>query len=152
MPAIAPDSPEARRAARKLLNGFMLLAGLNLLVIAFAFWPLGKTTTPGEADVPAMREVLDAAVKDMQRGDALAFYAHFATSSLPPDRAAEFARVYADGYGGKFGKVVAMKDAVPESGVLRMDVQCEKVPEARLIAHFARENERIKLTSLIFVE
>jgi hypothetical protein len=61
MQPAAPNSPEALKAARKLLNGFLFLAALNLLVIAFAFWPGSRKETPSSADLPAMREVLEAA-------------------------------------------------------------------------------------------
>ena len=36
--SIEPGTPEARRAAQKLLNGFLFLAGLNVLLILYVFF------------------------------------------------------------------------------------------------------------------
>lgn len=150
MAAVAPNSPEARLAARKLLNGFLFLAALNLVVIAIAFWPSGRTESVNVDDVPAMREVLESALNDWQRGDARAFYSHFATANIPPDRPAEFTRIYVDGFGAKYGKLGARKPgrADTESGRLLIDVEFERMSTARLAAEFVRENGRIKLSTL----
>lgn len=150
MQPAAPNSPEALKAARKLLNGFLFLAALNLLVIAFAFWPGSRKETPSSADLPAMREVLEAALDDWQRGDARGFYTHFASANIPADRPATFAERYTHGFGEKFGRLGARTpvpgDAPP--GTLVVRVECERNTPARITARFVREDGRIKLTEL----
>jgi hypothetical protein len=36
--SIQPGTPEARRAAQKVLNGFLFLAALNVLLILYVFF------------------------------------------------------------------------------------------------------------------
>ena len=48
-----PNSPEAKRAAQKVHNGFLFLAALNLIFFAIVLWPRGKKNpTPPEKNPP----------------------------------------------------------------------------------------------------
>lgn len=161
-----PNSPEARRAAQKVKNGFMFLAALNLTLIAVAVWPSGEkkpaeTMQPPANEAPPspnaadeMNRVLDAAMNAWEQRDAKAFYAQFATAHVPADSVAVFDRLFLGVYADEFGAITA-KTFVPkestadgELGTLAFNAECTKHPKARLTANFVRENGQFKLSQI----
>ncbi len=161
-----PNSPEARRAAQKVKNGFMFLAALNLVLIAVAVWPSKKSKPPETVPPPAieappsqtvadeMNRVLDAAMKAWEQRDAKAFYSQFAAAYVPADSAAVFERlflgVYADEFGAITAKTLVPKESTgdPDFGMLVFNAECTKHPKARLSANFIRENGQLKLAQI----
>ncbi len=161
-----PNSPEARRAAQKVKNGFMFLAALNLVLIAVAVWPSKKAppsenTPPPAAAIPLtesgeteMKRVFDTAMTAWQQRDAKAFYAQFATAYVPADFPAVFDRLFLGVYANEFGTITAKllvpkeSNGDPEFGMLVFNAECTKHPKARLSANFTRENGQLKLAQL----
>ena len=161
-----PNSPEARRAAQKVKNGFMFLAALNLVLIAVAVWPSKKAPQTETAPPPAtesptgqnaadeMNRVFDAAMNAWEHRDAKAFYAQFATAYVPADSVAVFDRlflgVYADEFGAITTKTLVLKESNgdPDFGMLVFNAECTKHPKARLSANFIRENGQLKLAQI----
>ena len=161
-----PNSPEARRAAQKVKNGFMFIAALNFVIIAVAVWPSKKpepseTVPPPAIEAPPsqtvadeMNRVLDAAMNAWEQRDAKAFYAQFATAHAHADSAAVFERlflgVYADEFGTITSKTLNTKEssADPGFGMLVFNAECTKHPKARLSANFIRENGQLKLAQI----
>lgn len=161
-----PNSPEAKRAAQKVKNGFMFLAALNLVLIAVAVWPSKKPKPPETAPPPAieapsgqnaaveMNRVLDAAMKAWEQRDAKAFYAQFATAHVPADSDAVFDRLFLGVYADEFGTIAAKtpvpreSNGDPDFGILVFVAECAKHPRARLSANFIRENGQLKLAQI----
>lgn len=158
------NTPEARRAASKVFNGFMLLAAANIIIIALVMWPRGdapEKPAPSPVVTPStetleseMQRVFDTAMVAWGKGDATAFYAQFAAKYVPADPVNLFQRVFAGVYGDEFGKIKAMKLNARESsgdsdyGMFVFDAECEKQPKARLSANFLREAGQLKLAQI----
>lgn len=158
------NSPEARRAASKVFNGFMVLAAANIILIAVVMWPRGEqpaddgqppvTAQSAEALDGEMRRVFDAAIAAWEKGDAAAFYAQFAVRHVPADSAEIFKRVFAGVYAEEFGKIKVLKlnaresSADPDFGMLVFDAECEKQPKTKLSANFLRDNGQLKLAQI----
>ncbi len=164
-----PKTPEARRAAQKLFNGFMILVAINIIIFAVIMWPRGEApkvpnaTAPGpvvyvdKTGDPATGEMLGVflvAFDAWTKGNAGAFYAQFAAKYVPADSAGVFAKVFAGVYAEEFGKLGEMKLISRESsndrdyGMLVFSIASEKVPTAKLSANFLRENGVLKLAQM----
>ena len=73
-----PSTAEARRAASKVFNGFMILAAANVIIIALVMWPRGDApekpvpspvvTQSTEALEGEMKRVLDTAMAAWRKG------------------------------------------------------------------------------------
>ena len=158
------STTEARRAASKVFNGFMILVVANVIIIALVMWPRGDApekpvpspvvTQSTEALEGEMKRVLDTAMAAWGKGDATAFYAQFAAKYVPADSVNSFQRLFAGVYGDEFGKIKAMKlnaresSSDPDYGMLVFDAECEKHPKARLSANFLREAGQLKLAQI----
>ena len=166
-----PKTPEARRAAQKLFNGFMILVAINIIIFAVILWPRGEApkaaapeaAAPGpvvyvdKSGDPAMGEMMGVflvAFDAWSKGNAGAFYAQFAAKYVPADSAGVFTKVFAEVYAEEFGKLGEMKLISRESnndrdyGMLVFSIATEKVPTAKLSVNFLREKGTLKLAQM----
>ena len=152
------NTPEARRAASKVFNGFMVLAAANIILIAVVMWPQTEPPPPAAQSTEAldgeMKRVFDAAMAAWRKGDAVEFYAQFAAKHVPADSAEVFKRLFAGVYAEEFGEIKALKlnaresSADPDYGMLVFEAECSKHSRAKVSANFLRENGQLKLAQI----
>ena len=168
-PTSAPNSPEARLKAQKIKNIFMLIAALNLALIAIAFWPGStgkkKDVAPGNAlsapmpglSAPAQKNphemelIFDSTLPGYDSLDSGKFLRFFSPTAQPAPTAAFFSDVIKGLYHHEFGAVVSKKlipgetSSDPDNGMLVYETQCKKRPAVKLSVNFRREGGDLKI-------
>jgi len=164
MSDIQPNSPEAKKLARKVSDLFLCIAAANIVLIAIVLWPRGgkseqQTTTATQTQTDTakpspthdMEAALSSALADYNAKDETRFAAHFSKKAEPPMDAHVFKNLIAGIYHDEFGDVLsktlstAESSADPDFGMLVYIVECKKRPKAKLSINFSRENGVMKI-------
>ena len=164
MSDIQPNSPEAKKLARKVSDLFLCIAAANIVLIAIVLWPRGgkseqqtTTATQTQTDIAMpsathdMETALASAIADYNAKDETRFAAHFSKKAEPPMDAHVFKNLIAGIYHHEFGDVLsktlstAESSADPDFGMLVYIVECKKRPKAKLSINFHRENRVMKI-------
>ena len=163
MPDIQPNSPDAKRLARKTAEIFYWIAAANIVLVVFVFWPRSEkpeqpaatTTTQTNTVAPGathdMETVLAGALAGYNAKDAAKFTTHFSGQAVPPMDARIFQNLIVGVYHQEFGEVLsktlsnAETSADPDFGMLVYSVECRKRPKAKLSVNFHRENGAMKI-------
>lgn len=163
MPDIQPNTPEARKLARKTAEIFYWIAAANIVLIAIVLWPRGeKKEQPAAAAEPQANTAAPGATRDMEAAltGALAAYnakseteftRHFSAQAVPAMDARIFQSLIVGVYHQEFGEVLsktlsnAETSADPDFGMLVHVVACKKRPKAKLSVNFHRENGVMKI-------
>ena len=164
MSDIQPNSPEAKKLARKVSDLFLCIAAANVVLIAIVLWPRGgkseqqtTTATQTQTDIAMpspthdMEAVLSSALADYNAKDETRFAAHFSKQAEPLMDAHIFKNLIVGIYHHEFGDVLsktlssAESSADPDFGMLVYIVECKKRPKAKLSINFRRENGVMKI-------
>lgn len=157
MSDVAPNSPEAKRAAQKVRTVFLLIAAANILLIALMMWPRTKAPEPDKAPTPQqlavkeMEAISDAVLAAYNAKDAAKFAASFSPNAVPPANDDYFQRIVVGVYHDAFGEVTSKKmneketNADPDYGMLVYDAECKKHQKSKLSVNFRRENGALKV-------
>ena len=163
MSDIQPNTPEARKLARKTAEIFYWIAAANIVLVVFVFWPRSEkpeqpaaatqtnaiTATPGATH--DMEVVLAATLTDYNAKDEARFASHFSQQAEPRMDARVFQNLIVGVYHNEFGDVVSItlssaeSSADPDFGMLVYVVECKKRPKAKLSVNFRRENGVLKI-------
>jgi hypothetical protein len=166
MSDIQPNSPEAKKLARKVSDLFLCIAAANIVLIAIVLWARGgkseqptttatQTQTQTDTATPNathdMEAALSSAIADYNAKDETRFAAHFSKKAEPPMDAHVFKNLIAGIYHDEFGDVLSKtlspteSSADPDFGMLVYIVECKKRPKAKLSINFRRENGVMKI-------
>ena len=164
MSDIQPNSPEAKKLARKVSDLFLCIAAANIVLIAIALWPRGgkseqqtTTATQTQTDIAMpsathdMETALASAIADYNAKDETRFAAHFSKKAEPPMDAHVFKNLITGIYHDEFGDVLsktlstAESSADPDFGMLVYIAECKKRPKVKLSINFRRENRVMKI-------
>ncbi len=163
MSDIQPNTPEAKKLARKVSDLFLCIAAANIVLIAIVLWPRsGKqeqqsAATPTQTDaathgaIHEMEAVLADALADYNAKDESRFTAHFSKQAEPPMDSRVFKNLFIGIYHDEFGDVLsktlssAESSSDPDFGMLVYIVECKKRPKTKLSVNFRRENGVMKI-------
>ena len=164
MSDIQPNSPEAKKLARKVSDLFLCIAAANIVLIAIVLWPRGgkseqqtTTATQTQTDIAMpsathdMETALASAIADYNAKDETRFAAHFSKKAEPPMDAHVFKNLITGIYHDEFGDVLSKTLSTPESsadpdfGMLVYIAECKKRPKVKLSINFRRENRVMKI-------
>ena len=164
MSDIQPNSPEAKKLARKVSDLFLCIAAANIVLIAIVLWPRGgkseqqtTTATQSQTDIAMpsathdMETALASAIADYNAKDETRFAAHFSKKAEPPMDAHVFKNLITGIYHDEFGDVLsktlstAESSADPDFGMLVYIAECKKRPKVKLSINFRRENRVMKI-------
>lgn len=163
MPDIQPNTPEAKKLARKTAEIFYWIAAVNIVLIAIVLWPRGeKKEQPAAVAEPQTNATTPNAIRDMETvltgalagfnaKDEAQFASHFSAQAVPPMDAHIFQNLIVGIYHQEFGEVLsktlsnAETSADPDFGMLVYNVACKKRPKAKLSVNFHRENGVMKI-------
>lgn len=164
MSDIQPNSPEAKKLARKVSDLFLCIAAANIVLIAIVLWPRGgkseqqtTTATQTQTDIAMpsathdMETALASAIADYNAKDETRFAAHFSKKAEPPMDAHVFKNLITGIYHDEFGDVLsktlstAESSADPDFGMLVYIAECKKRPKVKLSINFRRENRVMKI-------
>jgi hypothetical protein len=163
MSDIQPNTPEARKLARKTAEVFYWIAAANIVLVVFVFWPRAeKTELPAAITTTQTNTATPGATIDMEAvlADTLTAYNaksetefthHFSAQAVPPMDTRVFQNLIVGVYHQEFGEVVskalsnAESAANPDYGMLVYSVECRKRPKAKLSVNFHRENGVMKV-------
>jgi len=166
MSDIQPNTPEAKKLARKVSDLFLCIAAANIVLIAIVLWPRGgkseqqtttATQTQAQTDAPSpspthdMEAMLSSALADYNAKDETRFAAQFSKHAEPLMDAHAFKNLIVGVYHREFGDVLSKtlshteSSADPDFGMLVYIVECQKRPKAKLSINFRRENGVMKI-------
>lgn len=164
MSDIQPNTPEAKKLARKVSDLFLCIAAANIVLIAIVLWPRGgkseqQTTTATQTQTDTakpsptydMEAVLSSALADYNAKDETRFAAHFSKQAKPLMDAHVFKNLILGVYHHEFGDVLSKtlspseSSADPDFGMLVYIVECKKRPKAKLSINFRSENGVMKI-------
>ena len=163
MSDIQPNTPEAKKLARKTAEIFYWFAAANIVLVVFVFWPRSEKPAQPAAATQAqantvtpsathdMEAVLASALTEYHAKNAVRFASHFSKQAVPPMDARVFQNLIVGVYHQEFGEVLsktlnnAETAADPDFGMLVYSVECKKRPKAKLSVNFHRENGAMKI-------
>ena len=164
MPDIQPNTPEAKKLARKVGDIFYWIAAANIVLVAIVFWPRAEkpfppdelaapaaASTPTPAAMHDMESAFTNALADFNAKDETRFASHFSAQAVPPMDTHFFQKVIVGIYHLEFGEVLSKKinntetAADADYGMLVYEVDCKKQAKVKLSVNFRREGGVMKI-------